>query len=361
VANRIANGAVGAMLTSRDASAMAAEAMDNIVSEMSVAGIVTLRTDGAIVARNTIANAGLGVFALLSDATRIHDNRVAGGTVGIDLYLERDPVVHGNTVEDATLAGIRTLTCVHEVTLSDNHVTRCGYRGEDEMPGVPAYGIHAIETFGTVSVTGCHVVDTGEPSAVDWPLFTGARLGIAVEHAGGVRAHANVVVSRPLALRQVDKPMPHPDSRALLVITFPNRVIDRPPETDVEISPADWPFADASDNHLEQDVGMLAELRAGQVEKIDDETITGNGEVIFAANRCLNTAPELENDGQATVDITAAHVTVTGNQIRNVPRWMALRVRAGSLSAVGNSISGGSAISAGTETPAPFDAFNVVL
>ena len=105
------------------------------------------------------------------------------------------------------------------------------------------------------------------------------------------------------------------------------------------------PFADATDNVIEQSVQSLVEMVAFP-------------EITFATNRCIN----FDRTIAPAVAMLASNMTVTGNRVKHggvVPSLAVLFDKA--LSAVGNMTTGGAsvfAIAGAIQVPAPYPSFN---
>ena len=107
------------------------------------------------------------------------------------------------------------------------------------------------------------------------------------------------------------------------------------------------PFADGTDNVIEQSVARLVEILAF------------DGEVMFATNRCIN----FSGGEKDTVALAGSVVTVTGNRVRANRGAPSLRVDfTQTLSAVGNITTNGADVFPASpglpQVPAPYASFN---
>ena len=109
------------------------------------------------------------------------------------------------------------------------------------------------------------------------------------------------------------------------------------------------PFADATDNRVEQSAFPLVELYAA------------NGDLMFSTNRCTN----FFFPRGPVITVNGSRLTFTGNQLRTPNDGPTVSITfIEALSAVGNIIPGKPRIipsGTGAEVPAPFEAFNRIL
>jgi len=284
---------------------------------------------------NVVSRCGQGLVSTLSTSLRLESNEVYATQIGIESVSDTDLVLRGNNVEDAALTGITTNLSLHELTLANNRTLRCGYRGETPGAGppLPAIGIDVRLAIALVTIEGCHVIDTGESADSRDKPFGEPRFGIRVQESLGTRIRGCEVASSPL----VKVGSINTASRAVLMET------SHPEELKRNLNIV--PFADATDNVIEQSVMTLVEINIA-------------GEIMFATNRCMNFS---EGDG-ATVLLTGTHATVTGNRIRGGSKGLSLNVVVTSskaVAAVGNMTSGPGVFSP-VEHPSPYASFNVI-
>jgi len=292
-----------------------------------------------------------GVVSYLGEANPIEGNRLVRTGSGVEIVGERDAIVRGNTVEDGTAVGIRSYLAIHELTMTDNHLVRCGYRGVIALDPGPAIGISALQTLGTVTVDSCHVIDTGETNTPNATPFIGIRYGVQVALAGSARVQGCLISSRALAkTTEVNF-----GSRAVTMQVLATRVIDvvngkqvtaGPPIAGAPPSPG--AFADAMDNVFEQYANVLVQVESG-------------ADVRFSNNRCTNSSPWHQNP---SVELTGVYLIVIGNQVSAIAKTGSLSLSPSrALSAVGNVTTGGAVINLGTatEAPTPYTSFNVSI
>jgi hypothetical protein len=247
-------------------------------------------------------------------------------------------------VEDAERIGITVMLALHELTLSNDRALRCGYRAPGAFSPSPAIGIEILLAIALVTVDACHVIDTGESANAAAPVFTGPRHGILVLWAIGARVRGCEIASKPLV------PPASGGPTGLNVVSRALRMWTLTPAVVVALLKAVGrpmiPFADATDNVIEQSVEVLVELFAF-------------GEIMFATNRCLNFA----GGKLPAVILIGSTTNITGNRAQAntvIPALAAVFNVA--LSAVGNITTTGAIIFPTTGTavqvPAPYPSFN---
>jgi hypothetical protein len=341
VANRVNTSLAGVMM----AVVAECEASDNIVDASLTGaptiGVALLGALRCVAERNAISNVASGIITALSIATRAQDNDVYITETGVISLIDVDLELRGNTIEDALNTSIEAIFPLHELTMAHDRVLRSGYRAGGMAP-TPAVGILVLGAIGLVTIDSCHVIDTGESPDGAAPSFTGERHGIVVLFAIGTRVHGCTVASQPL----VGNAVVNPGSRAIRLWTLtPAAVmailgaVGRPMT----------PFADATDNVVEQSVAILVETLAV-------------GEIMFATNRCINF---VEGPKFPAVLLAGTHVTATGNRVKTtskVPSLFAMFDNA--LSAVGNITTSGATIvplGGAVQVPAPYPSFNATV
>jgi hypothetical protein len=341
VANRVSDSLAGVLLV----VAGECEVSDNIlgaaVRETSPFGVGMLFLEHSVVARNAVSRYSDGLTSVFCSALHAQDNDIYETQHGIASLLDTDLELRGNNIEDAALAGITALFALHELTLVHDRALRCGYRSAGTSA---AFGIDVMIALALVTVEGCHVIDTGEAASQAAPAFTGQRHGIRLVWALGARVRGCEVVSKALLPTAGGAPSINVASRAVRMWTIPASVA-------VALLGATGrqmvPFADATDNVIEQSVDSLVEIIA-------------RGEIMFATNRCLNFAPGSKS---SAVILAGESLTVTGNRVRaegSLPALTLLATEA--LSAIGNITSSGAIVASpggAHELPAPYATFNV--
>jgi hypothetical protein len=275
---------------------------------------------------------------------RVQDNDLYFTGAGIGSILDVDLELRGNDVEDAQRTGITVILSVHELTLANDRTLRCGYRPAGFSP-TPAIGIEILLAIGIVTVDNCRVIDTGESASAAAPVFTAPRHGILVLWAIGARVRGCEIASKPLVPPASGGPSGlNTASRALRMWTFTPAVVVALLQA---VGRPMIPFADATDNVIEQSLEVLVEIFAF-------------GEIMFATNRCLNFA----GGKLPAAVLISSSTTITGNRVQantTIPALAAVFNTA--LSAVGNMTTAGAIILPTTGTavqmPAPYASFNV--
>jgi hypothetical protein len=346
VANRVSASLAGIMLL----AAVEGEVGDNIVDAALVhapsaptVGIGLFLVGRSVVARNAVSRCVEGILSVLCTAVRVQDNDVYETEVGIGSLIDVDLEVRGNNIEDASLIGISVIFSLHELTLAHDRTLRCGYRPAGGFSPNPAIGIEILLSISLVTVEACHVIDTGESANPGDPVFTAPRHGIVVRWAIGARVRGCEVASKPLVDTNGNVIGVNALSRAVQLWTLPPAVIQlllKP------VGRSMIPFADATDNVIEQSGLLLVEIFA-------------HDEIMFATNRCIN----FDGGSASTVVLAGVHATVTGNRIRALGKAPSLTVFFSmALSAVGNMTTAGAAIVptavGAVQTPAPYPSFN---
>jgi len=344
-ANRV-NGSIAGVLLLGGAQC---EVVDNLI-DVAREGAPTLGVGlfldrRSVVGRNTLTRCAEGILTVLCANVRVQDNDLYFTGAGIGSLLDVDLELRGNEVEDAERTGITVLFALHEITLANNRTLRCGYRAPGGFSPSPAIGIEILLAVGLVTVENCHVIDTGESPNALAPAFTAPRHGILVLWAIGARVRGCEVASKPLVPPATGgQTAVNSASRALRMWTLTPAVVAQLLNA---VGRLLIPFADATDNVIEQSVDVLVETVAF-------------GEIMFATNRCTNFA----GSRLPAVVLVGSSTTITGNRVQantTMPALAAVFDRA--LSAVGNMTSAGAIIlpTSGTavQMPTPYTAFNV--
>jgi len=344
-ANRVRDSLVGVLLLGGIESEVADNVIDATSESPANVGVGLLLDRTSVVARNAISRCAEGILSALCRSVRVQDNDVYHAGIGIVSLADVDLALQGNGVEDAERTGITAVLSMHELTLAGNRTLRCGYRPPGFSPS-PAIGIDVRLAIALVTVEGCHVIDTGESENPSAPVFTAPRVGILAYRVIAVRVRGCEIASRPLVPPSSGGPTGlNAASRGLRMRTL------TPAEVSAALGSAGsrmTPFADATDNVIEQSVQTLVEIIAFP-------------EITFATNRCIN----FDRTIAPAVVMFASNMTVTGNRVKHggvVPSLAVLFDRA--LSAVGNMTTGGAsvfALAGAIQVPAPYPSFNAAI
>ncbi len=341
--NRVNSSLFGAVCVAVAAADVSDNVVDSGLSSVLSLGVGVFFSLRSVIARNVISHCVEGILTGFTGGIRLQDNNIYEVGAGVFSIIDADLEVRGNTIEDAVGIGIVSLFSLHELTIAHNHVRRVGYQAG--TPTASGYGILAVLALALVTVDGCHVIDTGDSPNPSVPLFTGRRHGIVVLFAIGVRVRGCEIASKPLGRPPTGGATAvNNASRPLRIWTLPPGLINK------LMGFADLiviPFADATDNVIEQSALVLVE-------------IVSFGEVMLATNRCVN----FDRQKVPSVMTIGTVTTVTGNRVRgggSIPQMAMVFQEA--LSAVGNASSkGGSVFPTAPglpQAPAPFAAFNV--
>jgi hypothetical protein len=343
VSNRVSASLAGVILLRAGECEVGDNIIDAPLRSKSILGVGLFKVDRSVAARNAVTLCEEGVLSTFCTSVRVQDNDIYRTRNGIVSLIDVDLELRGNNIEDAAETGIRVVFSLHELTLAHDRVVRSGYRQGAFSPS-PAIGIEIKLSISLVTIEGCHVIDTGESADPGAPVFTGARHGIRVLWAIGARVRGSEVASKPLIDAAGGSGI-NSVSRALTMLTLtPALVVQFLPI----VGRLMIPFADATDNVIEQSVVALVQMLAF-------------GEIMFATNRCTNFASR----NVPSVFLLAEDVTVTGNRVRSPNDVRSLLVAYNkSLSAVGNiTTQGAQIIPTGlgphTEAPTPYTTFNV--
>ncbi|HEX7979864.1 MAG TPA: DUF6519 domain-containing protein [Gemmatimonadaceae bacterium] len=342
-ANRVRDSLVGVILLGGIESEVADNVIDATTERPGNVGVGLLLDLTSVVERNAISRCAEGILSALCRSMRVQDNDIYRTGLGIVSLADVDLALRGNNVEDADRTGITAYFSQHELTLAGNRTVRCGYRSPDQ-----AIGIDVRLAIALVTVEGCHVIDTGESANPGAPVFTAPRFGILVYRALGARVRSCEIASKPLALQSSGASAVNATSRALFMWTLtPAEVLTALPD----VGKSMIPFADATDNVIEQSVLTLIDIVAFP-------------EITFALNRCIN----FDRVNVPTVRLFASNMTVTGNRVKHptpvitpalVPSLKMTFDRP--LAAIGNMTTAGAtvvALGGAPVVPTPYPSFN---
>lgn len=342
IGNRVSSSLAGVILL----AAVECEVGDNIIDasleSAPTIGVGLFLVDRSVAARNAVSRCAQGILSVLCTALRVQDNDVYDTDTGIGSVVDVDLELRGNNVEDASQIGISVLYSFHELTLAHDRTLRCGYRDTPAFSPSPAIGIEIVLSVSLVTVEGCHVIDTGESANAAAPVFTAPRFGIVVKWAIGARIRGCEVASKPLVATTGVPTGVNGASRAIQMWTLPQAVVISLLGT---VGRPMVPFADATDNVIEQSCQTLVE-------------IISYDEIMFATNRCI----DFVQMDQVTVLLAGLHATVTGNRVTGGTLSFGLFFK-DALSAVGNMTTGNALLVPGVgavQMPAPYTAFNAI-
>ena len=343
-ANHVRSSLAGVILFAAQECDVSDGIIDASLENAPTIGVGLFLVSRSVVARNAISRCAEGVLTVLCTAIRVQDNDLYVTKYGIGSLIDLDLVLRGNNIEDAARTGITVLFSLHELSLSHDRTLRCGYHGSSGFSPSAAIGIEILLSVSLVTIEGCHVIDTGESADAVDPVFTAPRHGVLVLWAIGARVRGCEVASKPLVAAG-GPPGMNVASRAVRIWTLPPAVVMTLLGA---VGRSMIPFADATDNVIEQSLEMLVEILAF-------------GEIMFATNRCTN----FDGGSLVTVVLAGSAVTVTGNRILAQGALPTLAVFfSQALSAIGNITNVGAwplpAVGA-LMAPAPYPLFNVAL
>ncbi|HKH91360.1 MAG TPA: DUF6519 domain-containing protein [Gemmatimonadaceae bacterium] len=341
-ANRVSGSLVGVLLLGGIECEVADNVIDGTRESPTNVGVGLLIDRTSVVARNAISRCAEGILTALCRSVRVQDNDVYRAGLGIVSVVDVDLTLRANSVEDAERTGITAMLSLHELTLAGERTLRCGYRAAGFSPS-PAIGIDVRLAIALVTVEGCHVIDTGESENAAAPVFTAPRHGILLYRVAAARVRGCEIASKPLVPPSTGGPTGmNAASRALRIRTLtPAEVI----AALKDVGRPMVPFADATDNVIEQSLQTLVEMVAFP-------------EITFATNRCIN----FDRSNAPTVAMLASNMTVTGNRVKavgTIPSLLVMFDKA--MSAVGNMTTAGAsvfALAGAVQVPAPYPSFN---